>query len=101
MIERPRGGPLKAGERLVALRPDEAPRRGKRPAPAPKPPRRGGSGWVGPLLARLVAGVFALGVVLLIAGAGAGYVAYLHFSSDLPDVDGLRHYQPPVMTRVF
>jgi penicillin-binding protein 1A len=94
MVERPRSGPLKAGERLVASRPDEPPRRAARP---PKPPRRSGSGW----LARLVAGVFALGVVLVIAVAGAGFVAYHHFSSDLPDVDGLRNYQPPVMTRVF
>jgi penicillin-binding protein 1A len=97
MIERPKSAPLRAGERLVAPRPDEAPRRAK----PPKPPRRGGSGWVGRLAARLVGGVFALGVVLLIAGAGAGYVAYHHFSADLPDVDGLRNYQPPVMTRVF
>ncbi len=34
-------------------------------------------------------------------GAGGGYVAYQHFSADLPDVDGLRNYQPPVMSRVY
>ncbi|MEA2771099.1 MAG: penicillin-binding protein, partial [Acetobacteraceae bacterium] len=49
----------------------------------------------------LVGGV--LGILLLggIAGAAGGYIAYEHFSADLPDVDGLRNYQPPVMSRVY
>ncbi len=44
-----------------------------------------------------------LGVLLLVGVAGAvgGYMAYAHFSADLPDVDGLRNYQPPVMSRVY
>ena len=29
------------------------------------------------------------------------YGAYRHFAADLPDVDGLRSYQPPVMSRVY
>ncbi|HEX3574794.1 MAG TPA: PBP1A family penicillin-binding protein [Rhodopila sp.] len=33
--------------------------------------------------------------------AAGGYMAYQHFSTDLPDVDGLRNYQPPVMSRVY
>jgi penicillin-binding protein 1A len=51
---------------------------------------------------RGVAGAL-LGVLLLggIVGAAGGYMAYEHFSSDLPDVDGLRNYQPPVMSRVY
>jgi penicillin-binding protein 1A len=53
------------------------------------------------LFARLIGGIVALGVLLVAIGAGAGYLAYRHYSSDLPDVDGLRNYQPPVMTRVF
>ena len=44
-----------------------------------------------------------LGVLLLIGVAGAAgvYLAYAHFSADLPDVDGLRNYQPPVMSRIY
>ena len=95
-------GPLTAGEPLAP------PTRGKTGAPGPegggnKPPRlpkRRGN-----ILVRAVRGLFGaiLGVVLLggIVGAVAGYAAYEHFSADLPDVDGLRNYQPPVMSRVF
>ena len=28
-------------------------------------------------------------------------MAYEHFSAGLPDVDGLKNYQPPVMSRVY
>jgi penicillin-binding protein 1A len=44
-----------------------------------------------------------LGVGLLVAAVGGigGYVAFERFSADLPDVDGLRSYQPPVMSRVY
>ena len=31
----------------------------------------------------------------------AGFIAYERFSADLPSVAGLRHYQPPVMSRVY
>ena len=40
-------------------------------------------------------------VLLLVVGAAAGYVAYERFSADLPDVEGLQNYQPPVMSRVY
>jgi penicillin-binding protein 1A len=57
------------------------------------------------VLVRVARGVVGavLGIVLLggIAGAAGGYIAYRHFSADLPDVDGLRNYQPPVMSRVY
>ena len=33
--------------------------------------------------------------------AVGGYVAYQRFAADLPDVEGLRHYQPRVMSRVY
>jgi penicillin-binding protein 1A len=65
--------------------------------PSPKRPRRSGTGWLG----RVIGGFFALGVMLVIAGTGFAYLAYLHYSADLPDVDGLRNYEPPTMTRVF
>ncbi len=44
-----------------------------------------------------------LGLVFL-AGAGGAvvvYGAYRHFASDLPDVNGLRSYQPKIMSRVY
>jgi penicillin-binding protein 1A len=85
-------GPLTAGERLA-------------PVPSPprkKPPairrRRG-------ILSRAVHGLFgaflALVVLVGVAGGAGGWIAYQHFSADLPDVDGLRNYQPPVMSRVY
>jgi len=44
-------------------------------------------------------------MALLMLGAGAagvaGWTAYKHFSRDLPDVEGLRNYQPLVMSRVY
>jgi penicillin-binding protein 1A len=91
-------GPLTAGEPLA---PQSRNRRGKpRPAvarPAKKPR--------GSILLRAANGIFGavLGVVVvggLAAGAG-GWLAYQHFSADLPDVDGLRNYKPPVMSRVY
>ncbi len=97
------GEPLKAGERLVVSRADEAPRRakGRKTLPSPKRLRNGGPDWLSRLSGRLLGGLFALGVIGLLAASGAGYLAYRSFSTGLPDVDGLRNYQPPVMTRVF
>jgi penicillin-binding protein 1A len=45
----------------------------------------------------------ALAVVVLavLGGGGAGYVLYTRVSAGLPDVNGLRNYQPPVMSRVY
>ncbi|HEY3845558.1 MAG TPA: PBP1A family penicillin-binding protein [Acetobacteraceae bacterium] len=54
---------------------------------------------------RFVRGVFGalLGIVVLggAVGAAGGYIAWRHYSANLPDVDGLKNYQPPVMSRVF
>jgi penicillin-binding protein 1A len=99
MIEPVKAGPLKVGDRLVTLAVEEASRRAKRqPAsPTPTPPSKNLVGWVTWLVGRLLA----LGVIGLIAGAGGGYLAYRHYSADLPDVEGLRSYEPPLMTRVF
>jgi penicillin-binding protein 1A len=89
----------------VTSTPDDTSRRAKRKATPPKPAkakkRRGGGDWFGWLFGRIVGAVLALGVLAVVVGGAGGYVAYLHYSADLPDVDGLRNYQPPVMTRVF
>jgi len=39
-------------------------------------------------------------VAAVLAGA-AGFMLYQRFAADLPDVDGLRHYQPRVMSRLY
>jgi penicillin-binding protein 1A len=98
----PMTGPLTAGERLAP------PNRGNPGAAPPQPPgkppgrpRRRGPG----VIVRTVRGLFGafLGILLLVGvvGAAGGYMAYQHFSADLPDVDGLKNYQPPVMSRVY
>ena len=98
-------GPLTAGEPLAPSdrdRPGQPgssePARGARP-PATPPKRRAG------VVMRGLRGLFGaiLGILLLggVVGVVGGYMAYLHFSADLPDVDGLRNYQPPVMSRVY
>jgi penicillin-binding protein 1A len=95
--------PLTARERLVAPRTDEKPRRAQRrpPASGPNGPRRRGPSWLTRFTARLVGGMFALGALVLVVAAGACFMAYRYYGADLPDVDGLRNYEPPLMTRVF
>jgi penicillin-binding protein 1A len=98
-------GPLIAGEPLV---PSGLDRRGKSDAPDPRrgarlpgksPKRRRG------VIVRTIRGLMGavLGIALLggIAAGVVGFVAYEHFSAGLPDVDGLRNYQPPVMSRIY
>lgn len=90
--------PLTAGERLAPSKrngPQKPPRKDPKP---PRKPKRNG-------LLRVInafIGAF-IGIVLLggvVGGVGA-YLAYDHYSADLPDVDGLKNYQPPVMSRVY
>ena len=95
-------GPLTAGEPLAPSNrtpPNKPPRGPERNKRSPAAPRRR------PLVVRLARGMFGaiLGIVLLVAvvGAAGGWMAWQHFSAGLPDVDGLRNYQPPVMSRVY
>jgi penicillin-binding protein 1A len=65
---------------------------------APKPPRRrAGRRWAGRIAGAL------LGVVALVTVGGglAAYVVWNSVSADLPSVEGLRGYAPPVMSRVY
>lgn len=78
----------------------EAPAR-KRPV-EPPPGRR--PGWGSRVLA-FVRGTFAVLTVLLMLGAGAAglvvWTKYQEYAGDLPSLDGLRTYQPPVMSRLY
>ena len=89
--------PLTAGEPLAPPPKDSKPRRQPKPARTARP-RRG-------LLRRFARGVLggllAVVVLVVLVGGGVGYVAYERFSANLPDVDGLRNYQPRVMSRVY
>ena len=85
--------PLTAGEKLAPNPPGDRRRQ-------PAPPRKRRS-----LFRRItrgvIGGVFGVGVLVVgVAGIG-GFLMYQRFSADLPDVDGLRNYRPPVMSRVY
>ena len=49
----------------------------------------------------LFGAVLGLMVLGLVVGAGSAYFVWQHFSANLPSVEGLKNYQPPVMSRVF
>jgi penicillin-binding protein 1A len=51
--------------------------------------------------ARAVTGLFALAALIIIGGGIGGYAAFRYYTADLPSIDGLRNYQPPVMSRVY
>ena len=54
---------------------------------------------------RFCRGVFGALLALVMLGSASaavvGFIAWRHYSANLPDVDGLKNYQPPVMSRVF
>src|SRR6185437_14925374 len=110
-------GPLTAGERLSPTQRPQPSRsgnggsgngggdNGNGPGGGEPPGRKPRKKWRPPFLVRFARGVVAavLGVAVLggAVAAGGGYMAYRHYSADLPDVDGLRNYKPPVMSRVY
>jgi penicillin-binding protein 1A len=49
----------------------------------------------------LAGGVLAVVVLGGCLGAAGGYMAWRYYSANLPSVDGLKSYQPPVMSRIF
>jgi penicillin-binding protein 1A len=52
-----------------------------------------------------VRGTFAVITIVAVVGAGAaavvGYTIYEDYAADLPSLDGLRTYQPPVVSRIY
>ncbi len=60
-------------------------------------PRRPRFRW----LRRTVAGLFAVGALAAVAGGLFAWTTYERYAADLPTLDGLRHYQPRVMSRVY
>lgn len=93
-------GPLTAGEPLVP--PQGGHGRASGTPPAPQPPRKRKRAGLLVRIARGVAGGL-LGIVVLggVAAGGGAWMLYQHYSAGLPDVEGLRNYKPPVMSRVF
>lgn len=90
--------PLTAGDRLAPSKRNGPEKRLRKDPKPPRGPKRNG-------LLRVINAIIGalIGIVLLggvIGGVGA-YLAYDHFSADLPDVDGLKNYQPPVMSRIY
>ncbi len=66
--------------------------------PQPAAPRR--RRRAGRIFIRLLSAFFGLVVILGIAGAGAAFLLYEHYSEGLPDYRALATYQPAVVTRV-
>lgn len=83
-------GPLTAGAPLTPQS------RHGTPAPAPSPRRRGRR-WVG----RILGALLGLAALVTVGGGLAAYVIWNSVSGDLPSVEGLRGYAPPVMSRVY
>jgi len=94
-------GPLKAGEPLSPHgRPNRhEPPAGDKPPRPPKPQRK--RSRVARIMRGLLGAVLGIMVLGLVLGSGTAYFAWRHFAANLPDVAGLKNYQPPVMSRVF
>ena len=90
-------GPLTAGEKLTQSPSDDRKGRGR----PPPPPRKRRRGLFRRFVRGVVGGIFGIGLLVAAVGGVGGYIAWQRFSADLPDVDGLRNYQPPVMSRVY
>jgi penicillin-binding protein 1A len=60
--------------------------------------RRSGAGFHA---ARALTTLFGIGAALVVVGGIGGYAMFRYYTADLPSIDGLRHYQPPVMSRVY
>ncbi len=93
--------PLKAGEPLLPAEPLPEQAVPEPPPPRKKRRRRRRKHWSFPALRGLIGALMGLVLAAGVAAAAGGWMVYEHFAEGLPDVDGLRGYQPPVMSRVF
>ncbi len=96
--------PLRAEQRLgnQPARPDPAPTPKQRPEPPPGPrPTKRRRGFASIASSVIVRGVYRLGVLGLIAAILLGGGLFFYFSNGLPSINGLKHYQPPLMTRIY
>jgi penicillin-binding protein 1A len=94
---------MTAGEPLIPPLADRQPKRAARPEPeqGQKPAQSKRRHPIVRLL-RAVFGLF-LGLIVLTAvvGTAVAWVAYERFSANLPSLERVRQYQPPVMSRVY
>lgn len=95
----PMTAPMTAGEPL-APRPAADPVKRVSPPEPRRPEKRKRNRFV-----RIVRGVFGafLGLIILVGvfGAAGAWIAYQRFSENLPDLNRVKQYQPPVMSRVY
>jgi penicillin-binding protein 1A len=98
--------PLTAGEPLAPRarpEPSAPPKRERRRrgsgAPPPRGPRK--PSWFIRFLSGVVGAVMGLAFLAAVAVGVVGFVGYERFSAGLPDVEGLKNYQPRVMSRVY
>ncbi len=89
--------PLTAGDPLAALTPDGKRRHADREAVAVRPRY----GPIRRFWRRVIGAFLGVGLLLALMGGAGGYFAWLRYGADLPSVDGLRNYRPPVMSRVY
>jgi penicillin-binding protein 1A len=96
--------PLRAGEPLVPPMPRPEPTEAepaRPPAPRKKRRNRRRRHWFTAPLRGLFSALVGLFMAACVAGVAGAFLVYQHFAAGLPDVDGLRGYQPPVMSRVY
>ncbi|MGC9271202.1 penicillin-binding protein 1A [Acidiphilium sp.] len=88
--------PLKAGDRLAK---DKSRRpQGSASTKRPRKPRTGLARVAGGVLVR---GLYRLALLGVVGGLLVGGGLFLYFSSGLPSVAKLRHYEPPLETRIY
>lgn len=71
------------------------------PRSARPPGRRGFLAALGRLMGRLLGVIAGIGVLAVLFALVVLYAAYRHYAADLPDIAGLKTYEPPVMSRIF
>ncbi|MBX5454126.1 MAG: penicillin-binding protein 1A [Acidobacteriia bacterium] len=71
---------------------------------SPRPPKRRERrprGFLLRWLGRLVGALAGLALLAAVVATVGIYAAYRHYAADLPDFEGLKHYQPRLMSRVY